>query len=115
MDAYTSQGVPFANVTLSPSGFSTMTNEKGGFSLSDERITSDQTITVTHSSYEEVSLPVKDLDSTINFKPKDNPMDSVTVTAKRKLQQLSKSNYALPIALAACAVVTVGIYFYLKA
>ena len=124
LDKETGDPIQFASVSLVDSkgknlGFGTMTDKFGAFTLNNSILDrEDVFVEITAVGYAKQSFTPEEFsayDDTVRLDPTAKEMENVVITyTKKKVDQIKKSNYALPIGLASAAVITFGIYFYIR-
>lgn len=122
LDKETGNPIPYATVQVTDTDgkqlSSMVADLNGKFSLTSSYLDRDDTwVTISSSGYETKDFPPARFEGTtikVDLEAKDNVMDNVVITAVKKPKPPVKPSYALPIGLMSAAVVTIGIYFFIK-
>lgn len=123
LDKETGKPIPYASIEVTDRdnnvlGQGMVADMNGFFTLNSPYLDRDDTwVTISSVGYVTDDFPPARFDGStikVDLVPKDNVMDEVVITAVKKPKPPQKPSYALPIALCSAAVVTIGIYFFIK-
>lgn len=123
LDKATGKPIPGASVQVTDTdykalGTGTQTDADGKFVLINSFLDRDDTwVTISSVGYETKDFPPARFSGytiKVDLEPKSAIMDEVVITAVKKPKPPQKPSYAVPIALCSAAVVTLGIYFFIK-
>lgn len=121
IDSNNGKPVPYASISIVDSsgkiaGGTFMADNEGNVTVNSKELDQEDTyMQVTSVGYQtDVFMPGEVRNSVIELKASDGNMEPIVIAYKKPKPLPAKPNYSVPIALGAAAVVTIGIYFFIK-
>ncbi len=118
VDGMNKEPLPSASLVVTnsfyaPLGPGTITDSEGKFEL-DSPLLDDPSnlVLISFVGYQESILSAQQANGEVALKPSDNALQSVVVTAKKRIQQIKVNNTWYYAAVAATLVVSAGFIYY---